>query len=373
MYLIVGAGITGITLAERIASDGKQVTLIDKRDHIGGNCHDCPSENRTFVHTYGPHIFHESDEKIIAYLSRFTDWVKYRHRVVALHDGAYYPIPINRTTVNRFFGVELQTEKSVREFLREKREPIAQIASSRDVVVSKFGVELYGAFFHHYTKKQWDLFPEELDKSVFERLPIRYDDNPYYFNDTFQGLPKNGYTKMFESMVDHPNIRIELGTEFSAIDHPERFTLIVYTGRIDQYFGRRYGTLDYRCIQFEFERILKTNFQPYAVVNYPGPDRAFTRITEFKHFYPGTGASGTMDEDLPGRNDETIICREYPSWEGEPSYPVINPANLDLYKRYAELAKAERNVIFAGRSGTFRYLNMNQAVSESLKLFEKIR
>ena len=371
MFLIVGAGITGITLAERLAADGKQVVIIDRRDHIGGNCFDYRNQDGILIHKYGPHIFHESDERIVAYLSRFTDWVEYRHKVVAYHRGEYFPIPINRTTINRFFHVELDTEESVREFLKRKRVHTPEITNSRDVVVSRFGEEIYETFIKHYTKKQWDLYPEELDKSILERLPVRYDDNPYYFNDSFQGLPKNGYTKMLEMMLDNPNIRVELETDFTSIKNPGSFRAIVYTGRIDQYFGSKYGTLEYRCIDFVFERTVDGRHQPYAVVNYPGPDVAYTRKTEFKHFYDGD--SEWYSTPRYDTEKATVICKEFPSWEGEPSYPVINPGNLDLFRRYVELSELEGNVFFAGRSGTFRYLNMNQAVSESLKLFDMIR
>jgi UDP-galactopyranose mutase len=362
MYLIVGAGITGITLAERLAADGKHVTLIDKRSHIGGNCYDYRTDDGILVHKYGPHIFHESDAAIIEYVSRFTEWTDYRHKVVALHRGDYFPVPMNRTSVSQFFGVDLATEDDVRDYLESKRIHGIEIGNSRDVVVSRFGEELYEAFFRHYTKKQWDLYPEELDKTILERLPIRYDDNPYYFDDAFQGLPKEGYTRMFEAMVDHPNIRLELGTDFADFDRPKKYSCIVFTGRIDQYFDQRFGRLQYRCIDFRFERIPETAYQPYPVVNHPGPECDYTRTTEFKHFYGMTDPIGA-----------TVVCTEYPSWEGEPSYPVLNAANLDLFRHYAELAACEKDVVFAGRSGTFRYLNMNQAVSESLKLFEEIR
>lgn len=365
MYLIVGAGITGITLAERIASDGGTVLIIDRRNHIGGNCYDYVAEDGVLVQKYGPHIFHESDPTVIDYVSRFTEWYPYRHKVVAYLNGRYYPIPINKTTISAFFGVELNGEESVRGFLEAKRIPVAEVRTSRDVVVSKYGQELYDAFIHHYTKKQWDLYPHELDRSILERLPVRYDDNPYYFNDSFQGLPENGYTRMFENMLDHPNISVSLNTDFNDVSDRGDFERIVYTGRIDQYFRCTFGPLQYRCIDFRFQTLDVPQYQPFPVVNHPGPDCGYTRCTEFKLFQ-GTSVQGVSG----GR---TVILKEYPSWHGEPSYPVINDQNVARFRKYVELADRQPEVVFAGRSGTFRYLNMNEAVRESLRLFEALR
>lgn len=355
MYLVVGAGITGITVAERLAAHGAEVTVVEKRDHIGGNCYDYRSPDGILVHRYGPHVFHESDQEIINYLSQFTDWVPYQHKVVALYGGEYYPIPINRTTISRFFGVELHDQESVRAFLETKRVPGDEVRNSRDVVVSKFGEELYQAFVRHYTKKQWDLYPEELDRSILERLPVRYDDNPNYFNDTFQAMPRDGYTEMFRRMLDTPRIRVAVDTEFAELSDREQYQKIVFTGRIDQYYEFDLGELQYRCIDFRFETLDREYHQPYPVVNYPGPDVGYTRCTEFKHFY-GTTAP------------RTVILKEHPSWEGEPSYPVINQPNLDRFQKYLTRSQQETDIVFAGRSGRFRYLNMNQAVQEAQAL-----
>jgi UDP-galactopyranose mutase len=360
MHLIVGAGITGITLAERFAARGEHVTIIDKRDHIGGNCYDYFADGGILVQKYGPHIFHESKPEIIDYLSRFTRWRPYRHRVVARYNDEYYPIPINKTTISKFFGIELDGETSVRNFLDKRRVVTPEIRNSRDVVVSRFGEELYEAFIHHYTKKQWDLYPEELDRAILERLPVRYDDNPFYFSDTFEGLPINGYTRLFENMLDHPNIRLCLATDFAEVAELDSYDWIIYTGRIDQYYGYDLGALQYRCIDFQFETLDMEQYQPYPVINYPQPDHAFTRCTEFNHF---TGMTAK----------KTIILKEYPAWEGEPSYPVINPGNVSLFERYVERAREEKRVRFAGRSGTFRYLDMNVAVAEAFKLFEALQ
>jgi UDP-galactopyranose mutase len=355
MVLVVGAGITGITIAERLATAGKDVMVVEKRDHIGGNCYDYRTPDGVLVHRYGPHIFHESAQSIIDYLSRFTAWLPYQHKVVALYNGEYYPIPINRTTINQFFGVSLRGEAAVKRFLEQKRVDVDDVQNSRDVVVSKYGEELYEAFVRHYTRKQWDHFPEELDRSILERLPVRYDDNPYYFDDTFQALPVGGYTMMFERMVDHPRIRVLLDTAFADVTDRASFEHIVFTGRIDEYYGFDLGELQYRCIDFRFETLDSESYQPYPVVNHPGPDVGYTRCTEFKHFY---GTSSTR----------TVILKEYPSWEGEPSYPVINDVNMHRFSKYLDRSRDEKNVVFAGRSGRFRYLNMNQAVQEAHSL-----
>ncbi|MBU8912813.1 MAG: UDP-galactopyranose mutase [Spirochaetales bacterium] len=360
MYLIAGAGITGITVAERLAAHGEDVTIVEKRDHIGGNCYDYRTADGIFVQRYGPHIFHETDQSIVEYLSQFTDWLPYRHKVVALYRGEYYPIPINKTTISRFFGVDLEHEEAVRRFLAAKQVELDEVRTSRDVVLSKYGEELYEAFVRHYTKKQWDHYPEELDRSILERLPVRYDDNPYYFNDAFQALPGEGYTKMFERMVDHPRIRVVLDTDFADVTDRDSYEKTVFTGRIDQYYGFDLGELQYRCIDFRFETLNTEHFQPYPVVNYPGPEVEYTRCTEFKHFY---------GLDAP----RTVILREYPSWEGEPSYPVINKANQERFQRYVERSRNETDVVFAGRSGRFRYLNMNQAVQEARDLATSLR
>jgi UDP-galactopyranose mutase len=360
MHLVVGAGITGITIAERLAAAGCEVLVIDRRDHIGGNCFDYYTSDGIPVHRYGPHIFHESRKEIIDYLSRFTGWIPYRHRVVAVYRGEYYPIPINRTTISKFFDVDLDGEESVRRFLESKRIEVAEIRNSRDVVVSKYGIELYEAFIRHYTKKQWDRYPEELDPSILERLPVRYDSNPEYFTDSFQALPDGGYTAMFERMLDHRLIRVELETDFHDLDDTDRYELVVYTGRIDRYYRFAEGPLEYRCIDFRFETLDRREHQPYAVVNHPEPDYGYTRSTEFKHF---TQVS----------SERTVVLTEYPSWEGEPSYPVINRPNLERFARYQTDAASEPKVVFAGRSGRFKYLNMNDAVAAALDIARTIR
>jgi UDP-galactopyranose mutase len=358
-FLIVGAGITGLTLADKLAHDGKTVLVIDFKNHIGGNCYDYEDDG-ILVQKYGPHIFHTKDKKVFDYLKTFAEFNDYRHKVISYYKGKYFPVPINRNTVNMFYGIDLKTEDELKAFLEKIRENKTEIQNSRDVVVSKFGNDLYEAFVKHYTKKQWDLYPEELDTAVLERLPIRYNTVPYYFDDDYQGMPIGGYTRIFEKMVKHPNIEVRLNTDFFAEKDSLSYKHLIFTGRIDQYFSYKFGKLDYRCMHFDIEKLPMESFQPNAVVNYTEDDVKFTRITEYKKFY--------FQEKGP-----TVICREFPSWEGDPSYPVMNGKNREVLAKYLEEAKHLRDVSFAGRLGTYRYINMDKAVADAFTLYEKLR
>jgi UDP-galactopyranose mutase len=364
-FLIVGAGVSGAVLAERLAKDGFKVTIVEKRNHIGGNCFDYV-KHRIIVQKYGPHIFHTKNMDVFKYLSQFTGWNDYKHKVVALHKGKYYPMPINRTTINRFYRVSLSTPEEAINFLKDKAVSLDRIENSRDVVVSKFGTELYEAFVRNYSKKQWGLFPEEMDRSVLERLPVRYDDNPYYFDDPYQGMPSRGFTPMFERMLK--GIKVIKGKDFFAGRKKLLAEKIIYTGRLDQFFGYRFGRLDCRCMRFVLKELGMQSFQPNSVVNYSDPDVKFTRITEFRKFYE-TKTKGKKSAN------KTIICREYSGWKGEPSYPVLNETNRQKLERYmAEAKKPEnRNVFFAGRLATHRYLNIDTAAEEALKLHRILR
>lgn len=358
-YLIVGAGVTGLTLAERLSGDGRSVMLIDKRNHIGGNCFDYKDKYGITVQRYGPHIFHTNEKKVMDYLKKFAEFNDYKHKVISYYRGNYYPMPINRETVNKFYGVKLKTEKDLKKFLEEKREKKQVIENSRDVVVSKFGNDLYEAFVKKYTKKQWGLYPEELDKTVLERLPIRYNDVPYYFDDVYQGMPIGGFGSLFNNMTKNSNMEIRMGIDFFKVKNKISYKNLIYTGCIDRYFEYKYGKLDYRCIRFELETMKRKSFQPNAVVNYTDDDVEFTRITEFKKFYFL-------------KNEYTVLCREFPSWEGEPSYPVINKKNKEIYKKYEDEAGKFDRVYFAGRLGKYRYINIDRAVLEALNLYAKI-
>ena len=356
--LVVGAGFAGAVLAERFASDGSRVLLIDRREHVGGNAYDHPDKEGVLVHRYGPHIFHTNAEQIVRYLSRFTSWRPYEHRVRACVGGGLLPIPINRTTINSFFGLEL-AEHEVTAFLASKALAVSSVATSEDVVLGTVGPELYEAFFRGYTRKQWGLDPSELDKSVTARIPTRTNDDDRYFGDSFQAMPRDGYTRMFENMLDHPNITCLLGVDYTDVQDEISSKHVVYTGPIDEFFGHRYGKLPYRSLRFVHQNLDLEQYQPVAVVNYPSSDVAYTRVTEFKHL---TGQ----------RHRHTSICYEFPSDMGDPYYPVPRAENAELYSKYRALADARPDVTFVGRLATYRYYNMDQVVGQALATYKRL-
>ena len=357
-YLIVGAGFAGSVLAERLASvANKKVLIIDKRNHIAGNAFDHYDENGVLVHKYGPHIFHTNSKDVFDYLSHFTKWRPYEHRVLASVDGQLVPIPINLTTINTLYGLNLSADQ-VEDFFRSKAEKINRIVTSEDVVVCKVGKELYYKFFRGYTRKQWDLDPSELDASVTARVPTRTNKDDRYFTDTYQTMPLLGYTHMFENMLDHKNIHIMLNTGFNDVADVIPYRKLIYTGPIDSYFDYCYGKLPYRSIDFQFETHEKEWFQKTGTINYPN-EQAYTRITEFKY--------------LTGQNHpKTSIVYEFPKAEGDPYYPIPRPENAEIYKKYQLLASTVKNVHFTGRLGTYKYYNMDQVVAQSLTLFKKL-
>ena len=361
-YLVVGAGFAGSVIAERLASQhGARVLLIDRRPHVGGNAYDEPNEAGILYHKYGPHIFHTNSDAVVDYLSRFTDWRPYEHRVRAYVRGKLVPIPINRTTLNELFDLDLQTDEEAAKYLASRAEPVEEIRTSEDVVINAVGQELYELFFRGYTRKQWGLDPSELDKQVTSRIPTRTNTDDRYFSDTFQAMPLNGYTKMFEKMLDHPLIAKRLGTDFRDLKD-QAFELadhIVYTGPIDEYFDFRFGKLPYRSLRFDHQTLEQEQFQSVAVVNYPCEEVPFTRISEYKHL---TGQQSPV----------TTVTYEYPSAEGDPYYPIPRPENQELFKRYEALADATDDVTFVGRLATYRYYNMDQIVGQALATFRRI-
>ncbi len=359
-HLIVGGGFAGSVLAERLArGSGKRVLLVDRRPHIAGNAYDHKDAAGVLIHKYGPHIFHTNSSDIAAYLSRFTRWRPYEHRVLAEVDGQLVPMPINRTTLNMLYGVDLQSDEAAEAFLASRAEPVETIRTSADVVVSKVGTELYEKFFRGYTRKQWGMDPSELDKSVTARVPTRTSTDDRYFQDSFQAMPLDGYTHMFENMLDHPNIELMLGVDFEDVRDEIVYDHLVYTGPIDEYFDHRYGKLPYRCLQFRHETLDREWFQPVAVINYPSESVPHTRITEYKHL---TGQT----------HSKTSISYEYPCAEGDPYYPIPRPENQALYKKYEALALEARNVTFAGRLATYRYYNMDQVVGQALATWRRM-
>jgi UDP-galactopyranose mutase len=356
--LVVGAGFAGAVVAERMAAAGKSVVVLDKRDHIAGNAFDERDAHGVLVHKYGPHIFHTNSTAVADYLSRFTAWRPYEHRVLAKVGDGLYPIPINQDTINRLYNLNLN-EAGVAQFLERVREPREKLLTSEDVVLSTVGRDLCDKFFRGYTRKQWGLDLSELSSIVAARIPVRTNRDDRYFTDTFQNMPRDGYTAMFRNMLDHPLIRLELGVDFKTVRNKYQAECLVYTGSIDEYFDHCYGRLPYRSLRFEHEHHAEVNFyQPEAVINYPNGE-LFTRVTEFKRL-TGQAHSGTS------------IVREYSQSDGEPYYPIPRAENQEAYKRYEELARSERNVFFVGRLAQYRYYNMDQVVASALKVSREI-
>lgn len=357
-YLVVGAGFAGSVIAERLASQlNKRVLVVDKRSHIAGNAYDYYDDAGILIHKYGPHIFHTNSQRIYNYLSQFTEWRQYEHRVLTSVDGQLLPMPINRVTINKFFGISLSNDE-IEKFLKERSEKLSEIHNSRDVIVSQIGIQMYEKFFKGYTKKQWDLYPEELDASVTSRIPIRFNADDRYFTDTYQVMPLQGYTRMFERILAHPNISLLLQCDYKEIMPQIQFNEIIFTGPVDEYFGHCFGKLQYRSLEFQFETIHSEQVQPVGTINYPN-QYDFTRTTEFKHL---TGQ----------RSEMTTLVREYPKAHGDPYYPIPRDENADLYRQYKKESEKYSTVHFLGRLGTYMYYNMDQVVGQALSFFEKI-
>jgi UDP-galactopyranose mutase len=357
-YLIVGAGFAGSVLAERLATrSNKKVLILDKRSHIGGNAYDHYNEEGILVHKYGPHIFHTNSKDVFDYLSQFTEWRSYEHRVLASVDGQLVPMPINLDTINKLYGLNL-TSFQLEEWFESVAEKVPVVRTSEDVVVSKIGRELYEKFFKNYTRKQWAMDPSELDKSVTSRVPTRTNRDNRYFTDTFQAMPLHGYTRMFDNMLAHPNIKIMLNTDYREIINVIPYKEMIFTGPVDEYFDYQFGKLPYRSLEFKHETLNTETFLPTAVVNYPN-EHAYTRVTEFKYL---TGQ----------RHPKTSVVYEFPRSEGDPYYPVPRPENAELYNKYKKLADQTPNVHFVGRLATYKYYNMDQVVAQALTLYKKI-
>jgi len=357
-YMVIGAGFAGCVLAERLAAGlGKSVLVVDKRPHIGGNAYDHHDEHGVLVHKYGPHIFHTNSREVFTYLSRFTEWYPYQHRVRAWVDGRLVPIPINLDTINALYGTNFNSFQ-LAEFYKSVAEPRAELKTSEDVILSQVGRELYEKFFRNYTRKQWGLDPSELDAAVTARVPTRTNRDDRYFTDAYQAMPLRGFTRMFERMLDHPKIKILLNTDYHEIVGSILYDEVICTGPVDEFFDYQFGRLPYRSLQFQFETLETAQAQSVAVVNYPN-DNLYTRVTEFKHL---TGQ----------QHPKTTRVYEYPQAEGDPYYPIPRPENAAKYKKYQELAAATPGVHFVGRLGTYKYYNMDQVVAQALTTFAKI-
>lgn len=356
-YLVAGAGFSGAVMAERLAEHGKKVLLVDKRPHVGGNAFDRLDAAGVRIHQYGPHIFHTNSVDVFSYLSRFTTWRDYQHRVLAQVDGKLLPIPINLDTVNTLYGWDLDSAQ-LEAFFAKVAVPIADIKTSEDVIVSKVGWELYEKFFKHYTLKQWGLSPAQLDPTVIARIPVRTNRDDRYFTDTYQAMPADGYTALFRRMLDHENITVELGCDYRDVQRRVNAAELIYSGPVDEYFECCFGKLPYRSLEFRFETLDTRLHQPVAVINYPN-EHAYTRVTEFKHL---TGQ----------KTEKTTLVSEYPTDGGAPYYPVPRPENAALYKRYQQLAQRTPGVHFVGRLATYRYYNMDQCVAQALTLASRL-
>jgi UDP-galactopyranose mutase len=364
--IIVGAGFAGSVVARVLAEAGVRIRLLDRRSHPGGNAYDAPDAAGVLIHRYGPHIFHTNDERVVAFLSRFTQWRSYEHRVRSVVAGKSYPFPINRDTLNQLYGLSLDEAGAAAFFdrVRERRDPIR---TSEDVVLASVGRDLYEKFFLNYTRKQWGLEPSQLKAGVAARIPVRTNTDDRYFTDAFQRMPSHGYTKMFAAMLDHPNIELRLGVDFlvhrrallDSAANGGKVPHVVYSGPLDAWFDRCYGPLPYRSLRFEHEHLPNTaRHQDVGTVNYPN-EHDYTRITEYKHLTGQTHAG-------------TSITREYPVAEGEPYYPIPGTDNETLSRRYLARAAEEKGVTFIGRLAEYRYCNMDQVVAAALDAADRL-
>ena len=362
--LIVGAGYAGAIMAEQLASRaGQRVLVVDRRNHIAGNAHDYYDQHGVLVHKYGPHIFHTKSEKVVGYLSRFTEWRPYEHRVLARVDDKLLPIPINRTTINVLYDLELATDEEVERFLEERAEPVEYIRTSEDVVVAKVGRELYEKFFRGYTRKQWQRDPAELHASVCGRIPVRTNADDRYFTDPFQKMPADGYTAMIGRMLDHELIEVSLETDYEGVKDEVEYGHLVYTGPIDRFFDYRFGPLPYRSLEFEFRNEPTPDggyLLPATQVNEPSEDVPYTRTTEFRWM---TGQE---------RHRSSTVAVEYPRTEGEPYYPIPRDDTRELYRRYEALGKELPDVTFVGRLARYQYLDMDQVVGQALSTADRL-
>lgn len=360
--VIIGAGISGAVLAERYASLGKNVVILEKRDHIAGNCYDYYNEDGILVSKYGAHLFHTNFEDVWDYVQQFSDWYKYEHKVLARVDGKLVPVPVNITTVNKLLGTSIKNEEEMREWLEQNALQIDTPKNGKEAALARVGPELYEKIFKNYTKKQWDKYPEELDASVLNRIPVCPNFDDRYFSDKYQYLPKGGYTQMFEKILDHKNITVLLNTDyFDVRDQLNGYEKLFYTGPVDQFFDFKHSIqekLEYRSIRFVHETLDQEYFQENSVINYPNEEE-FTRIVEYKHI---TGQ----------KNPKTTIVKEYTTDEGEPYYPVPNPRNQAIYEKYREEADKLQNIYFVGRLANYKYFNMDQAFKNALDLFKSL-
>ena len=357
-FIIAGAGFAGAVFAERIATVlNKKVLVVDKRSHTGGNSYDYTDENGILVHKYGPHIFHTNDKKVFEYLSNFTKWKKYEHRVLSRVSGSDYPVPVNKLTINKLYGLELKNDADTKKFLDGVISSVRPVMNSEDVILNRVGKDLYEKFFEKFTEKIWFEHPRNLAPNVCGRINVRYNDDCRYFSDEYQFMPDKGYHNLIQNMLDNKNIEVRTGTDFADVD-PKHYDKAVYTGPVDAFFNFNYGELPYRSIKMVFENHKTESFQKNSVINFPGSE-PYYRITEFKHI---TGQE----------SDSTTVCIEYASKEGERFYPKRTPEALHMHGKYLNDAGKLKNVIFTGMHPTFQYYDIGQVVAQCLKEFSKL-
>ncbi len=361
--IVVGAGISGATIAERFADQqNKKVLVIEKRDHLGGNCYDFMHTNGVRIGKYGAHIFHTNNDTVWNYVQKFSDWYPYEHKVLSAVDGHLIPVPVNINTVNTLFNLRIETSEEMDAWLEKNQVFFAAPQNSEEMALSRVGRALYEKMFRNYTKKQWDQEPALLDSTVLARIPVRNSFDSRYFTDTYQALPLNGYTALFEKMLDHPNIHVITGEDFFALQPQLKgYERLFFTGRIDQYFASHLEPLQYRSLRFESTDFGAKYYQPAAVVNHPQASY-FTRIVEYKHFMQSPPVQ------------QTTVVTEFPTWQGEPYYPVPNPRNQILFSRYQALAKQKEaeGIYFVGRLANYKYFNMDEAFKNALDLHARL-
>lgn len=359
--LIIGSGISGCTLAEKYAKRGNLVEIIEKKDHIGGNCYDFYNKEGILVSKYGAHIFHTNYDDVWKYIKKFSNWCPYKHKVLSCVKNKLVPIPVNIDTVNILFNTKIKTERGMKNWLSKNIKKINNPQNSEESALARVGKELYELMFKNYTKKQWDLWPKELDVSVMNRIPVRKNFNNAYFDDKYQAIPQNGYNEVFNKMLSNKNIKIRLNTNYFNIkNNIKKYDKIFFTGPIDRFFNYKYGKLQYRCLKFKFETYNKEYFQQNSVINYPN-DYAFIRIVEHKYL---TGQ----------KNNKTTISKDYTSWFGDPAYPVPTEKNKKIYEKYKKEAEKieSKNIYFVGRLANYKYFNMDEAFKNSLDLFNRL-
>lgn len=361
-YLIVGAGFAGSVLAERLASVGKKILIVDKRSHIGGNAFDQFDDAGVLYHPYGPHIFHTNSLEVYTYLGRFTQWRPYQHKVLGLVDGNLVPVPFNLNSLQQLFppsyAAKLE-QKLVAKYGYSVKVPILKMREEEDSDLKFLAEYVYKNVFAGYTQKQWERSPEELDASVTARVPVAISRDDRYFGDTYQAMPLHGYTRMFQNMLAHPNIKIMLNTDYREVIGFVPFERMIYTGPVDAFFEHKFGHLPYRSLEFKHLNLEQAQYQAVGTVNFPN-NYDYTRITEVKH--------------LTGQNHpRTTITYEFPKAEGDPYYPIPMPDNNALYKRYEkEAATLAPKITFVGRLATYKYYNMDQIVAQALTTFKQL-